>query len=143
MSSGDFSKSPNYCNILVFKKVLKCCKFFCEKKCSNVVIFWLKTVAFYFNPKMFDARHTCQENESEILSKKMKKSVVFRCRKNYRLDLLRCMREILKLKKNDFWLFWTQKNVSLFWSKKRHIFWTLFVCQKKFRFWCFFIFFQF
>jgi hypothetical protein len=71
---------------------------------------------------MFDAQDTSQENESEILLKKMKKIAIFRCRKNYRLDLLRCMREILKLKKNEFPPFWTKKYVSLFASKKASLF---------------------
>jgi hypothetical protein len=79
-------------------------------------------VRMFGDTGLIDTQHTCQENESEILLNFCEKIVVFRCRKNYRLDLLRCMREILKLKKNDFWLFWSKKNVSLFLTKKVTLF---------------------
>jgi hypothetical protein len=75
---------------------------------------------------MIDARHTSQENESEILLKKLEKSVVFRYEKNYRLDLLCCMREILKLQKNDFPPFSDQKKRVTFCPKKGETFCTLF-----------------
>ena len=73
---------------------------------------------------------TCQEIESEIFLKFCEKIVVFRCRKNYRLDLLRCMPAIRKLKKNEVPLFWTKKTMSLFWQKMRHFF-VSFFWQKK------------
>ena len=70
------------------------------------------------------AQHTCQENESEIFLNFCEKIVVFRCRKNYRLDLLRCMREILKLQKNEIRLFLTKKMMFVFWPKTCHFFLT-------------------
>jgi hypothetical protein len=63
-------------------------------------------------------QHTSQENESEIFWIFCEKMIVFRCRKNYRLDLLRCMLEILKLKKNDFPAIFDQKKGVSFLTKK-------------------------
>jgi hypothetical protein len=96
--------------------------FFVKKRHIFDHFFEHKKVAIIFTPGKSAAHHTSQENESEILLKFCEKIVVFRCGKNYRLDLLRCMTEILKLRKNDFCLFLKKKMVSVFWQKTCHFF---------------------
>jgi hypothetical protein len=81
-------------------------------------------VAISWAIEKFAIQHTCQENESEILLNYYEKMIVFRCRKNYRLDLLRCMREILKMKKNEFRLFLSKKMMFVFSQKKVSFFLT-------------------
>jgi hypothetical protein len=86
----------------IVKKMNNFCTLFLAKK---IHFFEHENVAIILTLGNSAAQHTSQENESEIFLNFCEKNVVFRCRKNYRLDLLRCMPEILKMEKNDFRLF--------------------------------------
>ena len=114
-------------NTLLVKKNANIRTFFLTKKRTTFEHFFEhKNVAIIWLLGKPAAQDTCQEIESEILLKCCEKMFIFRCRKNYRLDLLRCMLEIRKLEKNEFLLFSDKKMMSVFRPKKWHIFVSLF-----------------